>query len=198
MPLAFISHNRADKALAEEIGMRLVAEGCGVWFDKWEIAPGDSIFGRINDGLGKTTHLLVLWSKDAAVSRWVGSELAAAISRMLGDGSMRVVPVRLDDTPLPPLLADIAYIDYRKPSEAGLREVVGAVLGHPPSQNFLRAFVAKYHDLIIDQSPTGDPLPYKACPRCGSLSLRRSGGDDPKGEPWFLIECGDCDWEEYG
>lgn len=197
MPLAFISHNRADKTLAEEIGMRLVAEGSGVWFDRWEIAPGDSIVGKINDGLTRTTHVIVLWSKNAAVSKWVGSELAAAITRMLGDGSVRIIPVILDGTPLPPLLADIKYIDYREPSEAALREILTAVLGHPPSEDFLRTFVAKYHDLIIDDSRTGDPHPYKACPKCGSVKLRRSGAENHFGEALYMIECEVCKWSDW-
>ena len=197
MSLAFISHNRADKPLAEEIGIRLVAEGSGVWFDKWEIAPGDSIVGKINDGLARTTHALVLWSKNAAASRWVESELAAALARANEDGSVRIIPVVLDDTPLPPLLKPLRHIKCAEATDDVLREIVAAVLGHPPSEEFLRTFVAKYHDLIIDHERTGDPLPYKACPKCGSVNLLRGGSENSKGETVYRIACGRCEWSDW-
>jgi hypothetical protein len=39
-PRAFISHNRANKAQAEELARALRQTGVDAWFDAWEIGPG--------------------------------------------------------------------------------------------------------------------------------------------------------------
>ncbi|MBV9613321.1 MAG: toll/interleukin-1 receptor domain-containing protein [Acidobacteriaceae bacterium] len=47
----FLSHNKADKPIARSIGSHLQLSGIEVWFDEWEIRAGDSIPGKLNDGL---------------------------------------------------------------------------------------------------------------------------------------------------
>ncbi|MCX6374846.1 MAG: toll/interleukin-1 receptor domain-containing protein, partial [Armatimonadetes bacterium] len=39
----FLSHSSKDKAVVRTLVERLRADGLRVWFDEWEIAPGDSI-----------------------------------------------------------------------------------------------------------------------------------------------------------
>lgn len=42
----------------------------------------------------------------------------------------------------------------------------------------------------------GDPLPYKACPKCGSENLKRKelvGNDNL----YYVIECIDCQWNDW-
>jgi len=46
IPTVFLSHSSADKALATKLAIDLRNNGIDVWFDKWEIAPGDSF--RLN------------------------------------------------------------------------------------------------------------------------------------------------------
>ena len=40
----FLSHSAADKDTVREIAERLKSDGVRVWFDEWEIRPGDSFF----------------------------------------------------------------------------------------------------------------------------------------------------------
>ena len=39
---AFLSHAEADKDVVRDIANRLKSDGVQVWFDEWEIRPGDS------------------------------------------------------------------------------------------------------------------------------------------------------------
>jgi hypothetical protein len=39
----FLSHSAKDKAVVRPLAERLRADGLKVWFDEWEIKPGDSI-----------------------------------------------------------------------------------------------------------------------------------------------------------
>jgi predicted RNA-binding Zn-ribbon protein involved in translation (DUF1610 family) len=46
----------------------------------------------------------------------------------------------------------------------------------------------------------GDPLPYKACPECGSTELERSSATDPRedGDTYYFIKCRQCRWSADG
>ena len=47
----FLSYNAGDVAVARSDGAHLTLAGVEVWFDEWRIKAGDSIPGRLNEGL---------------------------------------------------------------------------------------------------------------------------------------------------
>ena len=47
----FLSHSAKDKAVVRAVAERLRADGLKVWFDEWEMNPGDSIPAKIEEGL---------------------------------------------------------------------------------------------------------------------------------------------------
>lgn len=53
----FISHSSKDKPAVEKLARALRAKGIDAWLDKWEIAPGDDIVARINEGLEECADL---------------------------------------------------------------------------------------------------------------------------------------------
>jgi hypothetical protein len=177
----FLSHNSKDKPIASEIGLFLAAEGESVWFDAWKIPVGKSISASVSDALAASSHLLLLWSKNAKRSRWVRREVFAAISDEIESGEIVLVPVCLDKTPLPPLLRDLKYIRYEGGTEADRRQIISAILGRSPSDAFTKAVVKKYMELT-----RGGPRGLKACPECGSSALWW----DDDGFP----HCKECKW----
>jgi len=54
---------------------------------------------------------------------WVAREMSSALMRQLVDRSIAILPVRLDENPLPPLLADLRYADLRPGRRRYLREL---------------------------------------------------------------------------
>jgi hypothetical protein len=90
-------------------------------------------------------------------------------------------------------------IDALKEIVTGLGFVVGDDLSLSDmkklsGQNSIKEIVKKYHDAVLD-TDTNDPLPFKACPECGSTKLERSSmliGDDY----FFTIKCTECGWTE--
>ena len=52
-PVAFISHNKADKDFARQIGVFLCRNGTEVWFDQWDMFAGDPIIDSIEEGLDR-------------------------------------------------------------------------------------------------------------------------------------------------
>ncbi len=191
--VVFISHNKQDKSFAREIGLFLVAENISVWFDEWEIGIGDSITEKVNKGLEACTHLIILWSKSASESEWVRKEVFSTIATALLNKTPKIIPVRLDDTPLPTLLSDLKYHRYRKESKIDQKEIVSAVSGNQPSQKYIKAVVKKFHELVEDEY--GEPI---LCPSCGHEKLvRKLITDWNHGDDVAEISCPSCGWRTY-
>jgi len=53
----FLSYSAKDKAVARDVAERLRKDGVKVWFDEWEIRPGDSIPSKIEEGLKRSRVL---------------------------------------------------------------------------------------------------------------------------------------------
>jgi hypothetical protein len=51
-PVVYFAHASEDKAAARPIAEHLIANGIDVWFDEWEIAAGDSLRRKMDEGLG--------------------------------------------------------------------------------------------------------------------------------------------------
>ena len=96
----FISYARADQAWVGAMVNLLIAGGAKVFMDIRDIAYGDNWENLLRDKLREVERVLVFWSTNAAASRWVAEECAIAIRH-----GKRLVPVPIDDTPLPDTLA---------------------------------------------------------------------------------------------
>jgi hypothetical protein len=117
---AFLCHASEDKPAARDLAVALREFGAEVWLDKWEIRVGDSIVQKIDGALGTVSHLIVLLSNNSVGKPWVRKELSSALMRQLSQKAIKVLPVRLDDCTIPPILADIKYADARKGLESAL------------------------------------------------------------------------------
>jgi hypothetical protein len=124
----FICHASEDKPAARQLANAMAKLGADVWFDEWEIRVGDSIVQKINDALGKVSHLVVLLSVCSVAKPWVQRELSAALMQQLSQKSIRVLPVRIDDCEIPPIIADIRYADARLGMEHAFVELEQSLL----------------------------------------------------------------------
>ncbi|MFH8803654.1 FxSxx-COOH system tetratricopeptide repeat protein [Streptomyces sp. NPDC017936] len=95
----FISHAGADRAWAEWVGWQLTDAGCSVALT--EPRPGRPVFEQLNQALRTARAVFVLVSASTRDREWRAWE--SALPR---GGYRLIVPVRVDDTPLPPFLAD--------------------------------------------------------------------------------------------
>src|SRR5450759_1662520 len=109
----FISYNSADAKYCRKLAAALTATGAKVWFDEWTVRPGDSIPAAVEEGLAGFDIFALAWSQGASKSRWVRTEMDAALDRWMKKEPCRLVPIRLDDTPIPQLIRSIRYLDGR-------------------------------------------------------------------------------------
>jgi hypothetical protein len=193
----FLSHNHRDKDIATLLAAQLRLVGADVWLDDWEIKPGDSIVGRVNEAFGLIDTVLLLWSENAAGSRWVNSEMEAAVARRLSDGSMRIIPVRLDDTELPALLRSLKWVR----AEFGAIHVVREIAGLASYADFIMAVQKTIGEAGLDFRYFHGFGVAVGCPKCGAPSNELepwAATDYQRDDEYAGARCRRCGWEDGG
>src|SRR5258707_10045905 len=108
----FLSHSSNDKQVVRAIAERLRADGLRVWFDDWEIRPGDSIPAKIEEGLEHSRVLVLFMSASAFGSEWAQLEAGTFRFRDPLNKGRRLIPLRLDDAPIKGSLMQFRYINW--------------------------------------------------------------------------------------
>lgn len=194
----FLSHNKADKPEARNIGAHLTLVGIDVWFDEWELQAGDSIPGKLNEGLEAFDAFLLLWSANSEKSNWVRNELHAAIMRSVKDNTAKIIPCMLDQTPLPVLIADRKGIDFTNPKE-GILELAGDLTGTRARKDRLLAIQAAIEELDVEWNMHPMVGPMVCCPRCGNEKLEGYEQTDYKNDRRYAgLFCAQCNWNGGG
>lgn len=106
----FLSHRSVDKALVARVSQGLQKAAIGTWLDRDVIVAGDSFVSEINRGLETMTAFALFWSATCVNAPWVRLELDAAIA-LLTDRNIPILIVRLDDTPVPAIVAHLHRIE---------------------------------------------------------------------------------------
>lgn len=127
MATAFISHRLADEAPAERLAKELRAAGHDVWLDTWEVGLGDSIIGKMNEGLAGSTYVVLCYSSSGSESPWMGREWMSALANQLNGHGVKVLPVRLTGGEPPAILADLKYADLVADWSGGVRALLVAI-----------------------------------------------------------------------
>ena len=105
-PRVFISYSRADGDLALALNRVLRKNGAETFFDEGRVGAGEDLPARLRDGVHHCQSLLLLWSRSASRSPWVHKEWDLAYELR-----KKIVPYRLDGTPLPEVLDHIVHVD---------------------------------------------------------------------------------------
>ena len=109
----FLSHSAKDKDAVRELAMRLRSDALRVWFDEWEIRPGDNIPAKLEEGLERSRILLLCMSGNAFGSEWAQLEANTFRFRDPLNKERRFIPLKLDDAPPKGSLAQFLSIDWR-------------------------------------------------------------------------------------
>ncbi|MGW1966625.1 TIR domain-containing protein, partial [Streptomyces sp. NPDC001935] len=108
----FVSYAHEDKPWARKLAENLHRLGLDVWLDQWEIAGGELVASRLQDGLAKAGTVVAVVSRHWMDSGWCGEEFAATVTAAVERGQ-RLIPVLLGEVALPPFLASRLYVDFR-------------------------------------------------------------------------------------
>lgn len=125
----FISYSHSDRPFAERLANALHSAGEEVWWDQWEVMPGDSLIRKIfEEGLASASAFIIILSPDSVNSRWVREELDVATVQRI-DGVTRLIPVVKEATEIPASLRSLLWLDLRENFQGGVQKIINAVHG---------------------------------------------------------------------
>ncbi|MFG2764551.1 MULTISPECIES: toll/interleukin-1 receptor domain-containing protein [Streptomyces] len=123
----FMSHRSVDGKEAQALALELTTRGHRVWLDVLDIGVGDSIVGKIDEGLASHPHLVLCLSSAGMNAPWMNREWMSALARQLNGAGVKLLPVRLTGGDLPAILADIRYADLVADWNAGVQALDSAL-----------------------------------------------------------------------
>jgi hypothetical protein len=112
----FVSYSHKQRQLVMELARRLRAGRVRVWFDDWEMQPGDFLRERISKGIEESRYFLVVVSRDALTSNLVKYELNCGIVAEIEQNGVNVIPAlapQMEYELLPVDLRAKSYLDLR-------------------------------------------------------------------------------------
>ncbi len=98
-PKVFISYSRPDADWARSFAEALMKLGLNVWFDEFEIQPGESLRDGLESGLRESDVFVVLIDPNYPSKPNVFFELGAAIG--MGKKLVPIVPKEVEISSLP-------------------------------------------------------------------------------------------------
>lgn len=132
---AFISYRSSDRPFALRLFERMDALGLRVFLDQNELLPGDALAGTLHEALGRSHAAVMLLSKSYLASPWCLAECERLVHLSITKPGFRLIPLRLDDAPVPGKLSTLLSVDFssdKLPGGDKLNRVVYGVIGRQP------------------------------------------------------------------
>ena len=133
---AFISHASKDTTLAAQIEKLLEEDRLKVWLDHSEIRMGVLLRKELQTAIKKSRVLILLWSKTAAKSRWVTTEVLTAFHL-----KRFILPCVRDNTRLPYFLQNTIYLNLQRRNTDWVERLRRAVRAAPDAANVAATLV---------------------------------------------------------
>jgi TIR domain len=115
------------------------------WVAQWEIRPGESIPGRVEEGLREADALLLLISVDSMRSPYVEREWLPMYHKATRLRQVGIIPILLDNAVVPTSLQDLRRADFRDDYLVGFVELSRAL--EPPRDE---GGIHRYYDDFVD------------------------------------------------
>jgi hypothetical protein len=184
----FLSYSHEDRPVAQKLAIDLTRAGLDVWYDSWEIRPGDSIVEKIDHGLRVHDYLVVVLTPRSVESGWVRRELNSSLMKNVSARDIKIIPALFEPCDMPSLLADISYANFTASYTRGFDDLLHALGITTP----VPAYSAKPRH--ITDAPAEDPdgpvrtifaTTFSDWPRCmlspdGDLDLSIIVGSTPR------------------
>jgi hypothetical protein len=114
----FLSYSSDDKAKVRDLYRYLVSAGFDVWMDEKKLLPGQDFDYEINTALHKADAVIVVFSKNMVQKEgYIQKELRMALDRSQEkpEGTIYLIPARLEECDVPSKWRHLQYIDLNQP-----------------------------------------------------------------------------------
>jgi hypothetical protein len=165
---AYICYNSHDidwvKRLAEQLESETIdgikaSRTLNVFFDRWDMGPGDSLIDKMNEGMSKARHVVCILSPEFLAADWPRFEWKHIVASNPNNVGGRIIPILLRDKGLdgvarlnlPAPFRDLKYIDFRKASDfrVGFTELVRKIRNMPPERGRRLPPMAGNHPAVV-------------------------------------------------
>lgn len=150
----FLSH--ADKSKIEALAVRLREDGLKPFLDKWHLVPGEPWQQALENALEASRTCAVFVGSEEGP--WQHMEMRAALSRLVGDKTFRVISVLLSGAPalaeLPPFLSQLGAVECREGfDDDAYHRLVCGICGMAPDAGSASPSVRPYRSMapVYDQ-----------------------------------------------
>ncbi len=194
----FISHASDDKPsyvnpLTESLSARQVT----FWLDSAEIGWGDSVFGKINEGLRTSQFALLCLSGNFLLKPWPEAEMAAVLAIQNTAGVKRALPLILNSKEEVlkhyPLIAGLAYREFDHGPDKLSAEIASMIKRHEKSADEIHLTVEGVHSgklcrLTVSRNASVEWLAKKGQGGLGVAEALRAGPCSEFRVRWVLVD----------
>ena len=142
--MIFLSHNFKDKDIVEPIAVKLkeIYGQENVFYDSWSIKPGESIIGKMNEGITNFKWFFYFISNNSLASSMVDLEWQSALFKSTKE-KLRFIPIKLDDCHPPQILLNTLYLDMNADGfDNTLRNIFDII-----NENETKSYKTKFENL---------------------------------------------------
>ncbi|MFH1194966.1 MAG: TIR domain-containing protein [bacterium] len=119
----FISHASEDSEWCDALAERLRNDNVRVWYDRWELQPGDHLLEKLNEGIEQSRKMICVWSPNyfSDKSTWTLVEVFSQRHKDVLAEQRPIIPLVITECKIPPTLRNILYIDCKNPDDFEIR-----------------------------------------------------------------------------
>lgn len=128
MAAVFLCHRLIDKAEVEKLACEIEQRGHKVWFSSREIGVGDSIVGKINEGLAAADYVVACYSEAGWTSSWMAAEWMSTLARQFEGGDVKLIAALFSGGTMPAIVADRRYVDFSRGWAEGVDQLCAAFI----------------------------------------------------------------------
>ena len=186
----FVSYVREDSEAVDRLCEVLTAAGIPYWTDRTSLAPGDAWKAKIREAIRSGSLVFLACFSDnsrAKAKSYMNEELTLAVEefRQVPPGRTWLIPVHLDDGPIPEwdlgagrTFDDINYVDFfgqQVPAQsASLAITISHIVGNQGSEPVVaRAAASDSAETIGLSSRVQDPAQERPLPQYETLRVSK-------------------------
>lgn len=124
----FLCHSSSDKGFVRMVNDDLRRLGATTWLDENKIKVGESIVGKISDGLKSSQFMVIFLSQRSVKSLWTTREWQSFLARQLSGSTITILPALVEVCEVPEILADLKYANFTESYHHGLKELRAALM----------------------------------------------------------------------
>ena len=133
----FLSYPHTHADWVEQLAIRLKDE-CRfeVWFDKWELIPGQNFIPEMSKGLQQASTCAICIGRNPPRG-WVQQEIEKALNRQAAHEGFRVIPVLMPDASedaVNDFLELRTWVDFRANPDEAFHRLASGIKGVPPGR----------------------------------------------------------------